>query len=178
MICLAAYLNYIYKKPGENNIAVNGKNKTNSSQNLKNKNKHDSAKEVSSQNTKMNSKAMFAESKMKKARTESENLKYIKRIIDDTTLSQKDREKARLDYERHTDYMTKEANIERILSVKKGFNDVIVQLDGSDDLSMTANVMVRVNKFDTQKQVQIEDAVTSQTKITDFDKIKINSVID
>jgi poly-D-alanine transfer protein DltD len=162
MICMAAYLNYAYKKPGENKQAINNNVKT-----TKQSDKIDNGDKAT-----MAASNYFATQRMDKEKSREKLLNYLKKLIDDKSTKDADREKITNQYALLAGFSDKEKNIERTLTAK-GFKDIIVTLSGNTDKDIVANVIV--DKVDTQKEVQIEDAVMAEVNISDFSKIRITT---
>lgn len=175
MICLAAYINYIYKAPNAkeaiNTTTKNGKTVDKNNSNIDENAVDENGKEA------MASRDYFAQRRLDINKLRSEHMDYLKSVMDDKNLNQQAKKAAQDEYMAVASLPEKEDAIEKTLTAK-GFKNVVVWLNESNQKDLTANVTVGLDKIDVQRDVQIEDAVMSIAGISDYNKIKITPIVN
>lgn len=168
MICLAAYINYIYKAPNAKQAI---KSNTENSK-MVDKNNSGVKADVSNDKETMATRDYFAQRRLDINKLRSEHMDYLKSVMDDKNISEQAKIGARNEYMAVAGLPEKEDAIEKTLAAK-GFQNVVVWLNESNQKDLSADVTVGLDKIDVQKDVQIEDAVMSIAGISDYNKIKI-----
>ena len=100
-----------------------------------------------------------AQAKLSREQIRSQNKDTLNEIINNTNLSETERQSAVQSMVEMTELVEKESATELLLEAK-GFNDVVVNLTGE-----TADIVVPMKEVTEEQRAQIEDIVTRKTGI-------------
>ncbi|MGN0313967.1 MAG: SpoIIIAH-like family protein [Fusicatenibacter sp.] len=101
----------------------------------------------------------MAEARIEREQVRSQNKETLNSIINNTNLSEEERQSAVQSMVEMTELVEKESAAELLLEAK-GFSDVVVNLTGE-----TADVVVAQTEISDEQRAQIEDIVTRKTGI-------------
>ena len=103
--------------------------------------------------------ATVAQAKVTREQVRAENKETLQAIIDNTNLSDAEKQDAVDQMVRITEIAEQEAAIETLMS-SKGFSEAVVSLDED-----SADVVVKADELTDANRAQIEDIVTRKTDI-------------
>ena len=101
----------------------------------------------------------MAQARIDREQIRSQNKDTLNEIINNTNLSETERQSAVQSMVEMTELVEKESATELLLEAK-GFNDVVVNLTGE-----TADIVVPMKEVTEEQRAQIEDIVTRKTGI-------------
>ena len=162
MIAVAGYLNYSGKIFHEKDGGAEEANADLANQELLDISEDDSDVEGTPGEavlTNGNAETTVAQAKVTREQVRAQNKETLQAIIDNTNLSESEKQEAVSQLVQMTQIAEQEAAVETMMA-SKGFSEAVVSIDAD-----SADIVVKAEELTDANRAQIEDIVTRKTKI-------------